>query len=137
MARNIITRLGICLCSLLLAGALAACGSPASVSGKYSTDNMGLTFSAFEFTGGDQVTLYCAGFANAQGTYKAEGNHYLITIDDHDEDSYYYGMVKEIKDDCNIIVTPVDENTISVEIKSKNSGEVVLGWLGAKEYTKE
>ena len=130
--------LGVFLCAVALAVGLVACGSPAaSVSGRYHTDNLGLTFSDFEFTGSNQVTLYCGGFETAHGTFKAEGEDYIVEIASHDDDSYYYGQVEEIKNDCNVIVTPKDENTINVEIKAKDSGYVYAGQLGAKEYTKK
>ena len=129
--------LGVLFCSALLAVCLAACGSPAaSVSGKYHTDNLGLTFSDFEFSGNNQVTLYCAGFKNATGTYQAEGNHYKVTITSQEQDSHYYGQVNEIKEECDIIVTPVNDSTINVEIKAKDSSKIYAGQLGAKEYKK-
>ncbi|MBQ9001578.1 MAG: hypothetical protein IJ087_06975 [Eggerthellaceae bacterium] len=138
MGKTYLRLLGMVLCAIVLTVGLVACGSPAaSVSGKYHTDNLGLTFSDFEFTGTNQVTLFCGGFENAHGTYKTEGAHYIVEISSHDNDSYYYGQVEEIKNDCDVIVTPKNENTISVEIKAKDSGYVYAGQLGAKEYTKQ
>lgn len=136
MVKSRFKGIGIAICSIALVLSLVACGAPAPVSGKYHTSNLGVTFSDFEFSGSDQVTLYCAGFKNAEGTYKVEGSHYLVTITKHEKDSNYYGFVKDIKENCNILVTPKDENTISVEIKAKESGYIYAGQLGAEEYTK-
>ena len=127
------------MASVIVAGMmmLAGCGSAEPIDGKYSTDNKGLTFSDFEFFDDGSVTYYCGGYENSHGSYEENGSNFVLTIDDYDEDSYFKDSVAEIQEYCKIIVTPKDENTIAVEIKAKNSGEIYAGQLGEEEYVKE
>ncbi len=130
--------LGLILCTTLLAAGLVACGSPAPVSGKYSRGILeSQIFSDIEFSENGQVVLYCAKYKNAYGTYAAEGGRYKITIESHENDSRFYDWVEEIKNDCNVYVTPIDENTVSMEIKAKELGVVYLGQTGSLEFKKE
>lgn len=110
---------------------------PESISGKYTTNNLGLPISGYEFFPDGSVIYYCAGFENSYGWYTAKGNKYELTIDEVGQDSYYVYTMEEIRDYCKIIVTPVDEYTIDVEIKAKASDEIYLGQLGKERYTRE
>lgn len=113
-----------------------SCGNPREISGYYETDNLGLTFSGFEFSDDGKVVYYCGGYKNAYGTYEANGSGYKLTIDKFDLDSHFTGTVKGIKEDCYIKVKPKDDEKIEVEIKSKDSRYIIAGEIDNEEYHK-
>lgn len=136
--RGLQFQLVVLMLAICLPFCLTACGSAKKLyPGKYTLGSSisGHTFSGYEFFDDGSVTLYCAGYKNSYGTYQAKGNHYEVTIDTVGQDSYYASMVQEIKEKGNIIVTPVDEDTIEVEIKARDINETYLD-MGKVKYTR-
>lgn len=116
---------------------ITSCGSPKEIQGYYETDNLGLIFSGFKFSDNGKVAYYCGGFENAHGTYKPSGNGYKLTIEDFDSNSNFTADIKEIKESCDIKVTPKDDKTIGVNIECKDSDYIFVGQKGEEEYHKK
>ncbi len=142
MNRRNTGRVTIILCLALFVLCLASCGgSPATpVSGRYHTEyespNTG--FTDFEFYDNGLVTIHLKDYGNAHGTYQAEKDHYRITITSQNEyrrlwENFGTNDPFDI-DDFEIIVTPVDSNTVIVDIdaikdnssKASSSGYYIL-----------
>lgn len=110
------------LCFSLLAGCSGSSDLP-SLSGYYESDSSAFDISALEFESDGTVTLYMDW--NYTGTYKAQGDGYVIEITGG-QSSVSNLLAKEKNDAYKITVEPNDDGTLTVYLKAK-SGYIYYG----------